>query len=294
MGRLAKMLSMLVRENLSAGRLSRTPEDLLVMDVPHQVEAWHAQGANDGPIVPVYHFNALACSRLTPTNATVVDLACGSGRFAAYLARLRPDLQIVGLDLSEPMIQVGNQALREEGLADRVELRFGDMASFSRDAPAETSLISCVFAMHHLPSIDGVVQCLAEIKNISEKSACGFWIFDLVRPRHETTAYDYPDVFTPDAPAAFRADSTNSLVAAYSHSELRDVIDEVFVGAGVERARSLLFPLYQAFWKAGESRDEGNYVSSEARPVTVVPKFPSHDLRMQYRGLRAILPRVPQ
>jgi len=200
------MLGMLIRENFVAGNLMRKPEDQLVMDAPGQAEAWHAQGAGDGPILPVYHLNALACSRLAPSGGIVVDLGCGSGRFAAYLARQRPDLCIVGLDLSGPMVEIGNRAMHEAGLADRVELRRGDMTAFARELPARTALINSLFAIHHLPELAQVEKCLGEIRDASERTGCGFWILDLVRPRHASTAIDYPRVFTPQAPDVFRAD----------------------------------------------------------------------------------------
>jgi hypothetical protein len=42
---------------------------------------------------------------------------------------------------------------------------------------------------------------------------------------------DYPRVFTPAAPDVFRADSTNSLVAAYSHDELAGAVERAFESA---------------------------------------------------------------
>ena len=292
MNRLLGMLAMLIRENLVAGDLQRRPEEHLVMDAPEQADAWHAQGADDGPILPVYHLNALACSRLTPFGGTVVDLGCGSGRFAAYLARRRPDLRIVGLDLSAPMVDIGNTALRQAGLADRVELLQGDMTAFAGQLPEETALINCLFAIHHLPGLEQVGRCLAEIRDASERTGCGFWVLDLVRPRHASTAVDYPRVFTPDAPEVFRTDSTNSLIAAYSHGELAGAVERTFPRAGVRFARSRILPLYQAFWQAGRKpRNAGT--RSAPRSTAPGAALPA-EARSQYLALRAILSDFPR
>lgn len=292
MNRVLRMLSMLVRENLVAGDLQRKPEEHLVMDAPEQADAWHAQGADDGPILPVYHLNALACSRLTPFGGTVVDLGCGSGRFAAYLARQRPDLRIVGLDMSAPMVDIGNAALRQSGLAERVALRQGDMTAFAGELPAETALINCLFAIHHLPGLEQVGKCLAEIRDASERTGCGFWILDLARPRHASTAVEYPRVFTPDAPQVFRSDSTNSLIAAYSHAELAGAVERTFPCAAVKSARSRILPLYLAFWQAGTKlRDAG---TRPAPPPTPPRAALPAAARSQYLALRAILSDFPR
>jgi tRNA (cmo5U34)-methyltransferase len=281
------MLSMLIREHLVAGDLQRKPEDLLVMDSQDQVSAWHAQGAADGPIVPVYHLNALACSKLAPVGGTVVDLGCGSGQFAAYLSRRRPDLKIVGFDLSAPMVAVGNAAIAGAGLADRVELRVGDMTAFSQLIPSETALVSCVFAVHHLPVLDDVGRCFAELKIARNRNGCSLWIFDLARPRHASTAYAYPQVLTPDAPEVFKLDSTNSLLAAYSHAELTQVAESVLGVRNFHATLARLFPLYQAFWVEGARRGSESLVS---RPLD--GEIAASALR-QYRALRLIMPALP-
>jgi len=288
LSRLIAMLSMLIRENLIPGELARRPEANLIMNAEGQAAAWHEQGADDGPIAPVYHLNALACSRLVPLGGTVVDLGCGSGQFAAYLARCRPDLRIVGFDLSAPMIDVGNTALHAEGLGGRVELRQGDMTAFAREIPPETALINCLFAIHHLPGLREVERCLTEIRTAVEEIGCSFLIFDLVRPRHASTTRDYPRAFTPDAPEVFQLDSTHSLIAAYSHRELKHAVDHLFRDGTVKMTRSRVLPLYQAFWHVGALRGDGPPVPLSADRWDAL----NARARGQYRALRAILPEM--
>jgi len=43
------------------------------------------------------------------TGASVIDIACGPGNVSAYLGRKRPDLKVVGVDLSEAMIEQARQ-----------------------------------------------------------------------------------------------------------------------------------------------------------------------------------------
>ena len=284
-------LSMLIRENFVRGSFDRRPEESLVMDGQEQVDAWHQQGKVSGPITPIYHLNARACSRLAPLGSSVIDLGCGSGQFAAYLARQRPDLKIVGIDLSAPMVEMGNQALHEAGLGQRVELRQGDMTNFSGLLPPEVGLINCLFAIHHLPTMQHVESCFREIRDVMQRSGCNLMMFDLARPRHEKTAWDYPAAFSPNAPEAFRADSVNSLIAAYSHLELAKVLQDVFGTDAPYSTRSRLLPLYQAFW-SGDKHFDTNF-DVKGMMTDVGDGELSVSVQIQYRALRFILGSVP-
>ncbi|MFQ5792160.1 MAG: SAM-dependent methyltransferase, partial [Acidobacteriota bacterium] len=51
----------------------------------------------------------------------VLDLGCGTGSLALRVAR--KGATVVGMDVSSAMLEVARRRAREEGLADRVELR---------------------------------------------------------------------------------------------------------------------------------------------------------------------------
>jgi len=48
-------------------------------------------------------------SRIEAPGASVLDVACGPGNVCAYLAKVRPDLKLVGIDLAQGMIQQARQ-----------------------------------------------------------------------------------------------------------------------------------------------------------------------------------------
>lgn len=241
------ILSLIIREALHTPRLERRPEPMTTMEEPLSVEAFHAQGAINGPLLPIYHFNALATSRLMPLGGTLVDLGSGSGQYLSYLARRRPDIRIIGLDLSRPMVTLGNRTLDKTGLKNRVDLQVSDMTMFSHRIPEQVSVISCVFALHHLPTTEHLTRCIREIVKVRERCGCGVWLFDHARPRHWRTAEDFPEIFTPETPAEFRQDSRNSLIASFSFQELSQCLDQTFMRTARHVCSSLI-PLYQAHW----------------------------------------------
>ena len=59
--------------------------------------------------VGLYHNSLdLFCRFLTPSGAEVLELACGPGNVTRYLLEKRPDLQILGTDLSPNMIALAS------------------------------------------------------------------------------------------------------------------------------------------------------------------------------------------
>ncbi|WP_210487431.1 bifunctional demethylmenaquinone methyltransferase/2-methoxy-6-polyprenyl-1,4-benzoquinol methylase UbiE [Rufibacter aurantiacus] len=60
---------------------------------------------------------------LKPQN--VLDIATGTGDFALETLRLKPK-QIVGIDISEGMLQVGREKISKRGLSHLVQLQLGD------------------------------------------------------------------------------------------------------------------------------------------------------------------------
>jgi arsenite methyltransferase len=275
------------REGLSQASLQRTPEPTPDMSELANVLAFHAEGSEHGALLGVYQFNARQIHCLAPEGGTIVDLGCGSGQCLGYIARRRPDLRIIGMDLSEEMVNVGNAMLRKQRLSDRVELRVGDMTTFVTKVPKQVHLITSIFSLHHLPTREDLHACLREIEQIRGTHRAGLWIFDHARPRRRDTANRFPSVFTPLAPAAFNADSTNSLIAAWSFEELHTAITST-IGGEVESSFARLLRLYQIHWAKGPSVD-----AMKARLWQEPESIPKLALR-DANGLAGLFGKLPE
>jgi ubiquinone/menaquinone biosynthesis C-methylase UbiE len=78
----------------------------------------------------------------------LVDVAGGHGGFAMAMCRRHPDLRAIVLDLP-PSAAVGRQIVAEQGFADRVEFREGDV--FELSLGENLDVVSVFNLIHHLP-----------------------------------------------------------------------------------------------------------------------------------------------
>lgn len=279
---MSSLLGMLIKEWFSGPQVQRRPEPAAVMDDEANVEAFHGQG--EGPLIPVYHFNALAMHALLPEGGTVVDLGSGSGQYLGYLASCRPDLNIIGIDLSAPMVATGRRALGARGLAERVNLIEGDMTDFAALLPPKVDMVSTIFALHHLPSAAHLAACLAQMAAVRKATGCAVWVFDHVRPNHPATPEVFPRIFTPTAAREFQLDSQNSLIASWGFDELSQALTSAF-GEAIVHRRSRLLRLYQCHWlPARDQASKARWQGAELAGAT----------RKDYRSLAGIFPGVPQ
>ena len=98
-------------------------------------------------------------SSLPPLNRPrCLDIACGTGDLCELLAAKYPDAEIVGLDLSEAMLNIA----RARVLGPRVTFREGDMCQM--DFPdGSFDVVTGGYALRNAPDLN---QVLAEIRRV--------------------------------------------------------------------------------------------------------------------------------
>lgn len=112
----------------------------------------------------------------------VLELACGTGHVLLPLARAGHE--VVGLDLSAPMLGVCREKMRDEAseVRERVTLHEGDMRAF--DLGREFRTIICAFnSFHHLRSAEDQVACLDACR--THLAPNGLLFLDLFNPDPE-------------------------------------------------------------------------------------------------------------
>jgi ubiquinone/menaquinone biosynthesis C-methylase UbiE len=155
---------------------------------------------------------------------TAVDIGCGPGDVMIRLARALPDLEVVAIDGSAPMITLARGAVLGAGLGDRITLVQGYVPGVALDAHSFDAVLSKDL-LHHVPDPSSLWK---EIARLARPGAV-VYVMDLVRPAtHEDAARIVDRVAAREDPI-LREDFFNSLCAAFTVDELREQV----AGAGL-------------------------------------------------------------
>ncbi len=104
-----------------------------------------------------------------PQNASVLDLACGTGSITAEL--LKKGYSPIGIDLSNEMLTVADSKL-----SGKIQLINADMRDFKLVNPVDAA-VSLLDSINHLESEDDLNECFECVYNSLKNN--GLFIFDV-------------------------------------------------------------------------------------------------------------------
>ncbi|WP_323191970.1 class I SAM-dependent methyltransferase [Halostella sp. PRR32] len=93
----------------------------------------------------------------------VLEIACGTGRFTVMLAERGAD--VVGLDISGPMLQQGREKAKSAGVEESLEFMRGDAGRL----PFPDDHFDTVFAMRFFHLADTPAAFLSEMRRVSKE-----------------------------------------------------------------------------------------------------------------------------
>ena len=137
-------------------------------------DPWSASVVED---ISFYVDEALACE------GPVVELAVGSGRIAVPIAQA--GRRVIGVDLSEGMLEVARVFADEYGAADLLDLRVGDL----REPPVDerVELVICPFrSLLHMQDENDKLGALRAARELLVPG--GRFVFDVFAPSDEDIA----------------------------------------------------------------------------------------------------------
>jgi len=105
---------------------------------------------------------AKVLSQLGFEKGQILDAGAGSGDVAIELARVFPRAEVVGLDLSEPLLELARSSMEKAGLSDRLSFEKGDVQAM----PFEDDSFDVVASLNTLHVVDDPVAMLDEIERV--------------------------------------------------------------------------------------------------------------------------------
>jgi demethylmenaquinone methyltransferase/2-methoxy-6-polyprenyl-1,4-benzoquinol methylase len=143
-----------------------------------------------------------------PTN--ILDLATGTADLAIAIAKRNPQAQIIGMDISKKMLEIGQKKAKRQGLDKQIELRLGDAAQLPfEDGSFDT--VTVAFGVRNFEDLD---KGLAEINRVLKKHG-QVVILEFSMPEHFPVKQLYRFYFTHVLPRIGKKISKDA--AAYSY-----------------------------------------------------------------------------
>ncbi|MCW5964243.1 MAG: class I SAM-dependent methyltransferase [Bryobacterales bacterium] len=106
-------------------------------------ESYDERNANLSPIVENAHFLISLVLKQLPVDARVLCIGAGTGAEILSLAKAYPGFTFLGVDPSEPMLDVCRKRLEAEGIMDRCELIHG----YANDVPGDEAFDAVLSVM---------------------------------------------------------------------------------------------------------------------------------------------------
>lgn len=92
----------------------------------------------------------------------ILDVGCGSGEVLIEVARVFPKAELVGLDLSEPLLEIARSSAEKAGLANQLKFKKGD----AQEMPFMDDSFDVVVSVNTFHVVDDPVAMLNEIERV--------------------------------------------------------------------------------------------------------------------------------
>jgi ubiquinone/menaquinone biosynthesis C-methylase UbiE len=152
----------------------------------------------------------------------ILDVGSGPGHLAIELARLLPEIKVVGLDVSASMIEIAEKNVVEQGFSDRILFWQGDAA----EIPSAVSTFDFVVSSWSLHLWGDVARVFAEIHRVL-KPGCGALIYDA---RKRPPAEDVSKWMSTAGSLVMRLGLWHSFNEGYTAEEIEGIVRGVPFG----------------------------------------------------------------
>ena len=185
-----------------------------VMDSFEDAEAYDAMDHTDVNIAFVERVLELGAK-----GGRFLDVGTGPAAVPIMLAQRLPTVEVIGVDLSVSMLELGDFHIAEAGLADRITLAQAD----AKDLPYSSQFfdgVICNSIIHHIPD---PLPMLCEVSRVIRHDGL-ILIRDLLRPKTTETALGFVEQYADGATPYQKKLFYDSFLAAFTIPEVEDML----------------------------------------------------------------------
>ena len=286
------VLKTVCRELTTKKRSKRVNEPDLVMDDPDKVAAYTRAGREDGVMAPVYLFHCAQICEIVRPGDTVIDLGCGPATQLAMVARLNPNTNFIGIDLSPDMLDRAHEYINGQALGN-VKFRTEDITQLTSIHDQSVEAVISTVALHHLPDVETLEKTFSEIRRVLKPDG-GVYIVDFGHLKAEKSIHSFAYQYADRQPELFTLDYLYSLQAAFTKQDFKRLGKEYLDGIAKVYS-TFLIPFMVAI--KSQRRSRGYDIDVVRQLHKIRDQLPSHhktdlaDLRTFFRmgGLRSPL-----
>lgn len=220
------ILYILAHEVWGRRTLKREPEPALIMDDPEEVAAYNKAGETKGSLQATYIFNLAYASEAISGAKSVIDLGCGPANFLLMLAELHPEIEFVGVDLSETMLDIARQKALGKNLKN-VKFQCMDISTLNTISDQTFDAAISTFALHHLPKRSSLENTFYNIRRILKPNG-KIYIFDFGRLKSLKSVFYFAYRDRDSLPYLFTLDYERSLRAAFRIEDFQELKTRYF------------------------------------------------------------------
>lgn len=224
------VLRQLFREVTSRKNSWRIPEPNLIMEDAEQVASFHEAGRADGVMAPLYLFHSVQVCEVIKPGDTVIDLGCGPANQLGLIAALNPDVDFIGVDLSEEMLGMAERNLQTKGIKN-VTLRRGDITDLCMFDANSADAVMTTVVLHHLPDEAALFRCFSEVQRVLKPDG-GLYLVDFAHLKTEAAIHYFAYQYEGRQPEVFAVDYLNSLRAAFELTTWHEGLSKYLVDFG--------------------------------------------------------------
>lgn len=223
------LLPTFLRELLSDQTLPREPEPDAIMNDVDQVAAFSETGRTESTLAASYLFHTARASQALQGCKRVVDLGCGPATQLIQIAMLNPEIEFIGVDMSQEMLRHARAHAEEAGVSN-VSFMTGDITKLEAFEPKSVDGVISTVSLHHLPSVGHLEACFREIQRIL-KPGGAVYLADFGRLKSLKSVIFFAYMNRDRDPHQLLLDYERSLRAAFLLSDFKQLAKDVLDGS---------------------------------------------------------------